>query len=51
MSDWVTKYQLIERYRIKHDLPLSAPGRQKSRRLMLDLTATESDVSGRHPNR
>ena len=23
--DWVTKYQLIERYRIKHDLPLSAP--------------------------
>src|SRR5271166_5890306 len=23
--DWVTKYQLIERYRIKHDLPLSSP--------------------------
>jgi proteasome accessory factor A len=23
--DWVTKYQLIERYRAKHDLPLSAP--------------------------
>ena len=23
--DWVTKYQLIERYRVKHDLPLSAP--------------------------
>ena len=22
---WVTKYQLIERYRAKHDLPLSAP--------------------------
>jgi proteasome accessory factor A len=23
--DWVTKYQLIERYRAVHDLPLSAP--------------------------
>jgi proteasome accessory factor A len=23
--DWVTKYQLIERYRAKHDMPLSAP--------------------------
>jgi len=23
--DWVTKYQLIERYRATHDLPLSAP--------------------------
>jgi proteasome accessory factor A len=23
--DWITKYQLIERYRTKHDLPLSAP--------------------------
>jgi proteasome accessory factor A len=23
--DWITKYQLIERYRAKHDLPLSAP--------------------------
>jgi proteasome accessory factor A len=23
--DWITKYQLIERYRLKHDLPLSAP--------------------------
>ncbi len=23
--DWVTKYQLIERYRVAHDLPLSAP--------------------------
>ena len=23
--DWVTKYQLIERYRAKHDLPLSTP--------------------------
>jgi proteasome accessory factor A len=23
--DWVTKYQLIERYRVRHDLPLSAP--------------------------
>jgi proteasome accessory factor A len=23
--DWATKYQLIERYRAKHDLPLSAP--------------------------
>jgi proteasome accessory factor A len=23
--DWVTKYQLIERYRSKHDLPLSSP--------------------------
>ena len=23
--DWVTKYQLIERYRAKHDLPLSSP--------------------------
>jgi Pup-ligase protein len=23
--DWVTKYQLIERYRTRHDLPLSAP--------------------------
>jgi proteasome accessory factor A len=23
--DWVTKYHLIERYRAKHDLPLSAP--------------------------
>src|SRR5687767_2376233 len=23
--DWVTKYQLIERYRHKHDLPLSSP--------------------------
>ena len=23
--DWVTKYQLIERYREKHDLPLSSP--------------------------
>jgi proteasome accessory factor A len=23
--DWVTKYQLIERYRAKHNLPLSAP--------------------------
>jgi len=23
--DWVTKYQLIERYRAEHDLPLSAP--------------------------
>jgi proteasome accessory factor A len=23
--DWVTKYQLIERYRDRHDLPLSAP--------------------------
>ena len=24
--DWVTKYQLIERYRARYDLPLSAPG-------------------------
>nr|BFE80017.1 hypothetical protein GCM10020093_026180 [Planobispora longispora] len=24
--DWVTKYQLIERYRKKYDLPLSSPG-------------------------
>ena len=23
--DWATKYQLIERYRTKHDMPLSAP--------------------------
>jgi len=23
--DWVTKYQLIERYRARHDLPLSSP--------------------------
>src|SRR6266568_2746297 len=23
--DWVTKYQLIQRYRVAHDLPLSAP--------------------------
>ena len=23
--DWVIKYQLIERYRAEHDLPLSAP--------------------------
>jgi proteasome accessory factor A len=23
--DWVTKYQMIERYRSKHDLPLSSP--------------------------
>jgi proteasome accessory factor A len=23
--DWATKYQLIERYRAKHDLPLSSP--------------------------
>jgi len=23
--DWVTKHQLIERYRAKHDLPLSSP--------------------------
>ncbi len=23
--DWVTKYQVIERYRAKHDLPLSSP--------------------------
>jgi proteasome accessory factor A len=23
--DWVTKYELIERYRARHDLPLSAP--------------------------
>ena len=23
--DWVTKYQLIQRYRARHDLPLSAP--------------------------
>jgi len=23
--DWVTKYQLIEQYRARHDLPLSAP--------------------------
>jgi len=23
--DWVTKYQLIERYRAKHDLPLASP--------------------------
>ncbi|MGB9378657.1 MAG: Pup--protein ligase [Mycobacteriales bacterium] len=23
--DWVTKYQLIERYRSKHDLPMSSP--------------------------
>ncbi len=23
--DWVTKYQIIERYRAKHDLPLSSP--------------------------
>jgi len=23
--DWVTKYQLIDRYRARHDLPLSAP--------------------------
>ncbi len=23
--DWVTKYQMIERYRAKHDLPLSSP--------------------------
>ena len=23
--DWVTKHQLIERYRLKHDLPLSSP--------------------------
>jgi len=30
--DWVTKYQLIERYRAKHDLPLSA-----SRIAQLDL--------------
>ncbi len=31
--DWVTKYQLIERYRGKHDLPLSSP-----RVAQLDLT-------------
>ena len=30
--DWVTKYQLIERYRIKHKLPLSSP-----RLALLDL--------------
>jgi proteasome accessory factor A len=23
--DWATKYQIIERYRTKHDLPLSSP--------------------------
>jgi proteasome accessory factor A len=23
--DWITKYQLIERYRAKHDLPLASP--------------------------
>src|SRR5258708_31187523 len=23
--DWVTKFQLIERYRAKHDLPLASP--------------------------
>ena len=23
--DWVTKYQLIERYRARYDLPLSSP--------------------------
>src|ERR1700712_5115177 len=31
--DWATKYQLIERYRAKHDLPLSSP-----RIAQLDLT-------------
>ncbi|MCW2521859.1 MAG: pafA, partial [Frankiales bacterium] len=31
--DWATKYQLVERYRAKHDLPLSAP-----RIAQLDLT-------------
>jgi len=31
--DWVTKYQLIERYRARHDLPLSSP-----RVAQLDLT-------------
>ncbi len=29
--DWVTKYQLIERYRAKHDLPLSAPAHRPAR--------------------
>ena len=31
--DWVAKYQLMERYRAKHDLPLSSP-----RLAMLDLS-------------
>ena len=31
--DWATKYQLIERYRAKHDLPLSSP-----RVAQIDLT-------------
>jgi proteasome accessory factor A len=31
--DWATKYQLIERYRLKNDLPLSSP-----RVAQLDLT-------------
>jgi proteasome accessory factor A len=38
--DWVIKYQLIERYRAKHDLPLSSP-----RVAQLDLTY--HDVSRR----
>ena len=29
--DWVTKYQLIERYRAKHDLPLSSPAGRPAR--------------------
>ena len=39
--DWVTKYQLIERYRAKHDLPLSSP-----RVAQLDLAYHDG-----HPNR
>ena len=29
--DWVIKYQLIERYRAKHDLPLSSPAGRPAR--------------------
>jgi proteasome accessory factor A len=38
--DWVTKHQLIERYRAKHDLPLSSPRSRSSTSPTTTSTAT-----------
>ena len=56
--DWVIKYQLIERYRAKHDLPLSQPAgradrprlprRQPQPRSLLPARAARQGRAGHH---
>jgi proteasome accessory factor A len=43
--DWVTKYQLIERYRARHDLPLSSPRVAQLDLAYHDVTSTSSRPS------